>query len=254
MFEICVDSVESAMAAEAGGAHRVELCSALMEGGLTPSLGLIRAVRARVGVGLHVLIRPRPGDFVYSEDELAIMRDDIALAAANGASGVVLGLLTAAGEVDVRRTEEMVVLARPMEVTFHRAIDMTRDLDRALEDVIRCGADRVLTSGAHATAFLGRHRIGAMVQAAAGRIRIMAGGSVRHGNIGELARVSRADAFHASLRRVVPSPVEHRVPGIHLGAAGGDEYVRRVVSAADVRRLLRAARTAPRPNASPGAP
>lgn len=237
VLEICVDSVESAVAAEAGGAQRVELCSALAEGGLTPSLGLIRAVRARIDIGIYVMIRPRGGDFLYSEDDLAVMREDIALAAQSGADGVVLGLLTADGDVDVERTRELVDLARPMEVTFHRAIDMARDIESALADVIRTGADRVLTSGGEATAMQGRHRIGKLVQSSDGRIGVMAAGSVRAENVKEIARATCALEFHAALRRPVPSRIKHQRRKVHLGSPGVDDYSHSVVRAADVRRL-----------------
>lgn len=239
-LEICVDSVESAAAAEAGGAQRVELCSALSEGGLTPSLGLIRAVRSRIEIGVHVMIRPRAGDFLYSEHELAVMREDIALAAECGADSVVLGLLTADGDVDVDRTRELVELARPMEVTFHRAIDMVRDIESALEDVISTGADRVLTSGGETTAMQGRHRIGKMVQASDGRIGVMVAGSVRAENVKEIARATSALEFHAALRRPVPSRIKHQRRKVHLGSPGVDDYVHSVVRATDVRRLQEA--------------
>src|SRR5438445_8211152 len=127
VLEICVDSFASAIAAEAGGADRVELCSALSEGGLSPSVGLLRAVRSRLNIGVHVMIRPRSGDFVYSDDDFAIMQQDIALAAQSGANCVVFGLLTSTAEVDTDRTRALVELSRPMEVTFHRAIDLTSD-------------------------------------------------------------------------------------------------------------------------------
>ena len=239
-LEICVDSVESALAAESGGAQRVELCSGLVEGGLTPSLGLLRAVRSRIGIGVHVMIRPRGGDFLYSDDELTVMGDDIELAARSGVEGVVLGLLTADGRVDVARTRALVELARPMEVTFHRAIDMTSDLEGTLEEVIESGADRVLTSGGEQTAVLGCRRIHNMVRAAQGRIRLMAGGGVRAENVQEIARATGAAEFHAGLRRTIPSRARHQVQKVSLGDPGVDDYARSVVLTADVRLLRHA--------------
>jgi copper homeostasis protein len=237
VLEICVDSVESAVAAESGGAQRVELCGALTEGGLTPSLGLIRAVRSRIGIGVHVMIRPRAGDFLYSKDDFAVMRDDIAHVAQCGVEGVVLGLLTIDADVDVERTRELVELARPMEVTFHRAIDMARNIDSALEDVIRTGADRVLTSGAEPSAMQGRHRIRELVRASNGRIRVMAGGGVRAENVQEIAHATHAREFHSALRRTVQSPIKHQRKKVHLGNSGVDDYARSVVRTADVRML-----------------
>ena len=237
VLEICVDSLESALAAQAGGAQRIELCAALAEGGLTPSLGLLHAVRARVSIGVNVMIRPRGGDFLYSDEEVSIMRTDIALAAEAGADGVVLGLLTLHSDVDRERTQALVELARPMEVTFHRALDMTRDPLTALEDIVLAGADRVLTSGAEPTALLGRHRIQALVRAGGGRIRVMAGGGVRPGNVQQIAREGGVCEFHAALRYAVPSPVQHQVRTMHLGDAALDEYVRYIVRAEDVRSL-----------------
>jgi copper homeostasis protein len=243
-LEICVDSVESAVAAELGGAQRVELCSALSEGGLTPSLGLIRAVRSRIGIGVYVMIRPRGGDFLYSDEEFSIMREDIAYAAEAGANGAVFGLLTADGKVDVERTGELVEAARSasaaMEVTFHRAIDMARDLESSLEDVVSTGAHRVLTSGGAQSAVLGSGRLARLMQAAQGRIGVMVCGNVRQENVQQIAHTTGAHEFHASLRVPVPSPVTWRNPSLSLGEAGSDEYARNVVMTQDVRKLRQA--------------
>jgi copper homeostasis protein len=244
VLEICADSVESAIAAEEGGAQRIELCSALSEGGLTPSLGLIRAVRSRIRIALHVMIRPRSGDFLYSNDDLAVMREDIALVAQCGVDGVALGLLNAEGDVDVKRTRELVELARPMEVTLHRAIDMARDIEAALKEVILTGADRILTSGAEASAMQGRNRIRNLVHNSEGRIRVMAGGGVRAENVQEIAQATGAIEFHAALRRVVPSLVKHQRHKVHLGNPGVDDYAHSVVRAADVRTLRDALKAA----------
>ena len=153
--EICVDSAEGACAAERGGADRVELCDNLLEGGTTPSAGCIRVARRRLKIGLQVIIRPRGGDFLYNEVELEVMREDIRIAKDFGANGVVLGCLTASGDIDRIRTEELITLARPLNVTFHRAFDMCRDPKQALEDLISLGADRVLTSGQEASCLEG---------------------------------------------------------------------------------------------------
>lgn len=240
VLEICVDSLASAKAAEAGGAHRVELCSGLIEGGLTPSLGLIRAVRNQTSLEVYVMIRPRPGDFVYSAEELAIMREDVRLAMENGAHGVVFGLLTAEGEVDVKPTRELVQLARPMGVTFHRAIDLARDLKQALQDVVVAGADRVLTSGGEANAVLGAQPLHDLVELAAGRISIMAGGSVRPENAREIARRTGVSEFHSALRpTLLPKPVTNE-RGVHLGEPGVEDRVYASVRVEDVLRLRQA--------------
>jgi copper homeostasis protein len=239
-LEICVDSVESAIAAEQGGAQRVELCSALSEGGLTPSPGLLREVRASISIGIHVMIRPRGGDFLYSDHEYKVMQDDIAFAAESGAQGVVFGLLTAEGNVDALRTRALVQLGQPMDVTFHRALDMTRDPSSALEEIIQTGADRVLTSGAEPTALLGYHRIRAMIQASGSRIKIMVGGGVRPQNVREIAARTGAVEFHAALRKSIESPVTFRNRKLHMGDPGSDEYARTTVHASDVRALRQA--------------
>lgn len=246
-LEICVDSLEAAMAAEAGGAQRVELCSALSEGGLTPSVGMIRAVRERIGIGVHAMIRPRGGDFCYSDDEIAVMLSDIAMAREAGADGVVLGVLTVDGDVDVERTRALVdaarngvgasEAARRLEVTFHRAIDMTRNIGAALEDVIGCGVNRVLTSGAAATAMQGLDCMAALVKAAGGRVDVMVCGGVRPRNLGEIVDATGAREFHAALRTAVASPVRFRRPELKISGAGDEDYLRHVVRVEDVREL-----------------
>jgi copper homeostasis protein len=239
-LEICVDSVESAVAAETGGAQRIELCSALSEGGLTPSAGTMREVRARVKLGVYAMIRPRGGDFLYSVEELAIMRRDIETAREAGADGIVLGLLNIDGTIDIQNTTELVKLARPMKVTFHRAIDMTPDMAQALEDVIATGAVRILTSGGEANASLGSARLATLVKANAGRIKIMVCGNVRPENLNEIASITGAQEFHAAMRTPVASPVTFRNRNLSMGDPNNDEYLRYVVHAEDVANLRKA--------------
>jgi copper homeostasis protein len=197
--EICVDSVESAIASASGGAERVELCSALSEGGITPSSGLIREVRAAVPIQLFVIIRPRGGNFVYSDSELEVMRKDILAVKALGVDGVVLGALTRDDEVDQPRTRELIQLARPLQVTFHRAFDVCRNMNRALEGVIATGADRILTSGGKTDAVSGLTTIAALQQQAGQRIRIMAGGGIRASNVRTIALHTGISEVHTSL-------------------------------------------------------
>ena len=237
VLELCVDSVASALAAEAGGAHRIELCSALSEGGLTPSLGLLRNLRSKLNIPIHVMIRPRTGDFLYSDDDFAIMQEDIALAAQSGANGVVFGLLTSNGEVDTERTRALVKLSKPMQVTFHRAIDLTSDPFKALEAIIDSGADRVLTSGGELNAILGSGRIQGFVRAARGRIHVMVGGGVRPENLAELVRATGAKEWHTSLRRPSVKPDEHAPVTNLLAQQLGIEQPAPALQSEDVRRL-----------------
>ncbi|MBT4499813.1 MAG: copper homeostasis protein CutC, partial [Gemmatimonadetes bacterium] len=181
-FEACVDSVASSVAAQQGGADRVELCADLIEGGITPGAGTIQLVRSRLTIPLHLLIRPRGGDFCYTDDEFEVMCIDIEQARTLGAGGVVLGLLHPDGSIDRERTALLVEHARPLSVTFHRAFDMARDPHQSLNLLIDLGIDRLLTSGQEATALEGADLIAALVQQAQNRIAIMAGGGITEEN------------------------------------------------------------------------
>jgi copper homeostasis protein len=199
VLEICVESVDHAIAAERGGAHRIELCSDLPSGGVTPSAGLMQAARRRVEASIHVLIRPRAGGFYYSNSELEVMRDDILAAKRIGMDGVVLGILHENSRVDVEHTRALVELADPLPVTFHRAFDASGDLENSLEDVIRTGASRLLTSGGEARAIDALSTLTRLVQAARGRIILMPCGGIDSANIVTIVRTTRAHEFHTSV-------------------------------------------------------
>lgn len=241
LIEVCVDSIASARAAEQGGAQRVELCSGLLEGGVTPSAGLIAQVRAKVSIALHVMIRPRGGDFCYDGNEFEIMQRDISTAKSLGADGVVFGLLSPDGSIDAARTRQLVEMARPLEVTFHRAFDMSADLFRALEDTCATGADRILTSGAEQTSQQGTQTIARLVKAAKGRIVIMAGSGIRASSVRMIVEQTGVREIHVGLRSSVPGPMNYRNPRVSMGTAMDREYQRFVVLEEDVRRLCRAA-------------
>jgi copper homeostasis protein len=239
-IEVCVDSVISALAAARGGADRIELCSSLIEGGVTPSAGLIEMVRKSVSLPAHVMIRPRGGDFFYDENEFEVMQREIALAKQLGVHGVVLGILDPDGRIDVQRSRKLVQLARPLAVTFHRAFDMTADLLLALEDICSTGADRLLTSGGEQTAELGIDTIAELVKKAEGRIVVMAGSGIKPENARGLADRTGVSEIHVGLRSSVESPMRFRNPRVSLGAANGREYDRLVVLEENVRRLREA--------------
>ncbi|HEU4634574.1 MAG TPA: copper homeostasis protein CutC [Edaphobacter sp.] len=200
-FELCAESLQACLAAGEGGADRIELCSALSEDGLTPSHSLIKAAVERSGLPVYVLLRPRAGDFVYNDEELALMREDLLHARSLGASGFVLGALHRNFKVDMERTRELVELAAPLEVTFHRAFDLTPSLEDALEDVIAAGCRRILTSGGEADVVAGTANLRRLVERASDRIAITAGGGLRIENAASVMRQSGVCHFHGSLRR-----------------------------------------------------
>ncbi len=199
VLEICVESVDHGVAAERGGAHRIELCSDLSCGGITPSAGLMQTARRHVRVPIHVLVRPRAGDFCYSDHELEIMRNDIQAAKQLGMDGVVLGILDENTRIDVERTKSLVELAHPLPVTFHRAFDASGNLETSLEGVIRTGASRILTSGGEPRATDGLPILAHLVQAAKGRILIMPCGGINYGNLARIVQVTLAREVHTSV-------------------------------------------------------
>jgi len=238
LVEVCVDSVESALAAQDGGANRVELCEDLPEGGTTPSAGLIEVCRERLGIPVHVLVRPRPGDFVYSDLELEVMRRDIALAARFGAAGVVFGALHADGTVDGERTRALIAAARPLSVTFHRAFDFTPDADKALDALIALGVDRILTSGQAATAREGTRILARLVSRAAGRVTILAGGGVNEDNVAEIARRTGVREVHVRATSLFESPASYRPPHLSLQKRPlPNEFDRAITDPERIRRI-----------------
>ncbi len=201
--EICVDSVAGVRAAKAAGARRVELCADLLEGGITPSLGVIRQARTVSGIDLNVIIRPRGGDFLFDDDEFASMRADIETAKAEGANGVVIGLLTAAGEVDMARTRELIALARPLSVTFHRAFDMAAEPFDALETLIELGVDRVLTSGQEPNVLDGLPLIVELMRRAATASSSCPAGGITERNVERIVAAAQPREIHfAALERI----------------------------------------------------
>lgn len=244
LVEACVDSVESAVAAEAGGAGRVELCDDLVEGGTTPSAGMIEVCCERVGIPVFVMIRPRGGDFLYTDAEFEVMRRDTARAARLGASGVVFGLLRTDGAVDVERTRRLVEEARPLPVTFHRAIDVSRDIDEALGALIDLGVDRVLTSGAAATADVGIDVIDRMVRSAAGRIVVLPGGGLKEDNVGRVVARTGVREVHVRATTLRPSAMTHRNAALDFG--GHTAVSDALLEATDTARIERIVRLADR--------
>jgi copper homeostasis protein len=204
LLEISVESAEAAAAAECGGANRIELCADLSVGGLTPNAGAMVQTRANVQIPIFAMIRPRAGGFVYSEDEFASMRATIKLAKQLQLDGVVLGILTSEKRVDVERTRQLVGLARDMDVTFHRAFDVTADLHQALEDVIQSGAKRILTSGGAKDAPEGASVLAELVTAAGARITIVPGAGINASNISQVAKQTAAREFHSGLSTALP--------------------------------------------------
>ena len=224
LLEACVANVESAIAAQQAGANRLELCNVLGAGGITPSHGLIELVKKKISIPVHVLIRPREGDFLFSDDEFEIMKRDVEVCKELNVAGVVIGILNADGSVDVSRCAELIAIAKPMSVTFHRAFDLTADAFNSLEDIIKLGCNRILTSGQRATAVHGAGFISGLIQQANGRIIIMPGGGITPKNISQLKKISGANEFHLSARAFKESNMLYRNEFVIMSGDDVDEY------------------------------
>jgi copper homeostasis protein len=228
-LEICVDSIESAINAQSAGADRIELCDNLYEGGTTPSFGMIASVRENLSVGLHVIIRPRGGDFLYSDPEFDIMRRDIEMCGEAGVDGVVVGILRNNGRIDTERTSKLIELAQPMSVTFHRAFDVCSDPVEGLEEIIGTGATRLLTSGQKNIVTEGAELIKQLVNLADTRIIVMPGSGLNESNIEKIARYTGATEFHLTARKTIDSGMIFRREDIHMGGTTGiQEYSRKI--------------------------
>lgn len=239
-LEICVQDAAGCRAAARGGADRVELCSALSEGGLTPTLGLLEAALGASELEVVALLRTRRGDFVYDADERAVHLRDAQRLVAAGVHGLAVGALLPSGELDLVHLRALVEAGGSAKLTCHRAFDHCADPFAALEQLIELGFARVLTSGQAPTAPEGQELLAELVQRAAGRIEILAGGGVRPSNVAELVRATGVPAVHSSAARDEPSPMQRR-PAVPMGAgAGADEFLRRVTDESTVRSCRRA--------------
>ena len=237
-LEICVDSIESALNAQIAGADRIELCDNLLEGGTTPSFGTIISARYNLDIGIHVIIRPRGGDFLYSDAEYDIMRRDIDICGESGINGIVIGILTQEGDIDIERSARLVEYATPMSVTFHRAFDMCSDPVRNIEAVIQSGATRLLTSGQMNSAIAGVEAIREINNLSSGRIIVMPGGGIDETNISTIATVTGATEFHLTGRKKIDSGMIFRKKEVIMsGLAGYDEFSRKIADTDKIKRI-----------------
>ena len=241
-FEICANSVESCLEAQKGGANRVELCAGIPEGGTTPSYGeIITARRLLHATRLHVIIRPRGGDFIYSPTELEIMQKDIETARETGVDGVVFGCLDKKGDIDMEAMRKLIAAAKGLSITFHRAFDVCRDAHKALEQIIELGCHRILTSGQQANAELGIPLLKELQKQAQGRITLLAGCGINEKNILHIARETGIQEFHFSARESVCSEMEYRNERVSMGGMVHiEEYQRNMTTARRVAQTIQA--------------
>ena len=239
--EICANSVESCLAAQEGGAHRVELCAGISEGGTTPSYGEIVTARELLQIKLHVIIRPRGGDFLYNETEIKIMERDIRLAKETGVDGVVFGCLTPTGEIDVLLTKRLIRAAEGLSITFHRAFDQCSQPMQALEQLIELGCDRLLTSGQQPTAEKGIPLLKELVDKATDRIIILPGSGINENNILHIAQETQAKEFHFSARESQNSRMLYKNSNVSINSASvPNDYTQYVTTAYRVQKTIEA--------------
>ncbi|RNL52234.1 copper homeostasis protein CutC [Pedobacter jejuensis] len=238
ILEVCANGYESALAAQIGGAKRVEFCDNLAEGGTTPSYGQIALAKKNLTIEIWPIIRPRGGDFLYSDLEFNLMKEDIKICKSLNCNGIVIGILTADGHIDKPRCAELIELAKPLPVAFHRAFDMSNDMNKALEDLIDLGVVRVLSSGGANSAIEGADVLAQLIQKANGRISIMPGAGINKDNIQELMLRTGATEFHASAKSFVNSQMIFRNTQTKMGSIE-DEYQYELTSVEKVRALVK---------------
>lgn len=238
LLEICANSVESSLAAEKGGADRVELCDNLLEGGTTPSIGTVIQARKFLSIQLHVIIRPRGGDFLYNPSELEIIKHDIKECKNQGVDGVVFGVLKPDGCIDNEICSQLINLSYPMKTTFHRAFDMVKDPISSLKDLISNGFDVLLTSGLQNKAEQGCEMIAKLIHMADNKIDIMPGSGINEDNILDIATITKAKNFHVSLRKIIDSQMIFRNDFIKMGGVQGiSEYQNSITDVDRVRKI-----------------
>ncbi|CAH0524850.1 copper homeostasis protein CutC [Vibrio hippocampi] len=240
-IEVCIDNIESLNSAVQGGATRIELCSSLALGGLTPSMGFIQLAAQLSTIPIYAMIRPRQGDFLYSDEEVAMMEQDIKCAAEAGASGIVLGLLNKDGNIDMPHSMRLTRVAKQLGlgITFHRAFDQCRDAHQALEDIIALGCERLLTSGLATDAMQGCNKIHQLHQQAQGRIEIMAGAGVNEDNVAHIVKNTGINEVHLSGKSTRPSKMQFVSPQAKMGNEQIDDFAIPITSKEKVKAVVR---------------
>ncbi|MDA3865969.1 MAG: copper homeostasis protein CutC [Salinivirgaceae bacterium] len=240
ILEICCYTAESALLAATAGAHRIELCDNYSEGGTTPSFGTIKQVVEQVSIPVNVIVRPRGGDFLYSNYEYEIIKDDVEQIKKLRTSGIVIGFLNRNGEIDINRTTEIAALAAPLEVTFHRAFDMCANHITALNQLKNIGINRILTSGGKNSASEGAQQIANLIRKAGNDIIIMPGSGINDTNISKLIKATGAKEFHCSAKTFIDSKMHFTNTQIQMGGKqSADEYQQISVNTEQIKNMVK---------------